>query len=311
MEPISKRTAEAATPAVRAHDLKGVSATLLVVLAARALAPIEAPELGFADPHAEHVLQRLEVDARQFGLKASAVRAVVLRAQWFNRTIRGFFERYPQGLCINIGCGLTPSFEQVADAGGSGFGWIDLDLPEVIELRRRFFADTARRRTMEGDVTDPSLFARLPWAPGEPAIIAAEGLLYYLPPAQVEAFFAAQAHAAGARRAYIEVAFDYASPLGAWMVTRLSAHRRLGTACLWTLRRASDLRRIDPRLEVAEDSNVFLAGMGLGARQLNALYRFVTGGGLGGCAHLRRFPDVGLRPSSPEMERASATLGPI
>lgn len=306
MDPISKLTARAATPVASAHDLKGVSATLLIVLAARALAPLKAPQLGFADPHAERVLQGLEVDARQFALRASAVRAVVLRAQWFNRTIRGFFERHPHGLCINLGCGLTASFEQVADAAGGSFGWIDLDLPEVVALRRCFFADTARRRTMERDVTDPGFFASLPWAPGEPAIIVVEGLLYYLKPAQVEAFFAAQADAARARRAYVEIVFDYASALGAWIVTRLSAHRQLGTACSWTLRRASDLQRIDPRLVVAEDSNVFLTGMGLGARQLNALYRFVTGSGLGGCAHLRRFPEVRLESCSPEIERASA-----
>jgi len=274
------------------HNLRGVSATLLMVLAARALAPSEVPELGFADPDAERVLRSLKIDPRRFALKTNYVRAVVLRSQWFARTIRRFLERYPQSLCINVGCGLAARFQDTANAGGYRCGWIDLDLPEVIELRRRLFAETPRRRIMEGDVTEPGLFARLPWAAGQPALVIAEGLLYYLQPAKVAAFFRAQAEAADARRAPLEIVFDYSSPLGASIACRQPWHRELGTVHSWTMHRASELQRIDPRLEVAEDCDVIPRAMGFSVRQVNALYRLVTGGGLGGCAHLRRAPRV-------------------
>jgi len=271
------------------HDLHGVPATLFLTLAARALAPIEAPELGLIDRKAEQILARLEIDPRQFELNANEVRAVVLRSQWFAQTTSKFFERYPNGLCINVGCGLTASFEQVADAGG----WIDLDLPEVIAIRRQFFVETPRHRMIEGDITKSSLFSMLPtlgWSTGQPALIVAEGLLYYLKPAQVAAFLGALAEAADLRRAQIEIAFDYVSRLGAWIVGRRPAHHQLGTAYSWKLRRPSDLLRRDPRLEVVEDTNVFMRAMGPWVRQLNAIYRVIIGGQLGGCAHLRRSP---------------------
>lgn len=291
-EPVKSRIPMATKLTAPAHNLRGVSATLLMALAARTLAPIEAPELGFADPDAGRILRSLQIDPRQFELSAYSVRAVVLRSQWLAKIIRRFIERYPEGLCINVGCGLTASYQYVANAGAGQFGWIDLDLPEVIEMRRRFFVETARRRIMAGDVTDPRLFTSLPWVAGEPALVVAEGLLYYLQPAQIATFFGALAQAADARRAHIEIAFDYASRLGAWIACRIPAHRQLGTKCHWTVRRASELRRIDPRLEVAEDSSVFLRAMNLGARQVNAISRFVTGSGLGGCAHLRRPPKI-------------------
>jgi O-methyltransferase involved in polyketide biosynthesis len=283
------------TFAPRTHDLRGIPATLFLTLAARALAPIEAPELGLADSKADEILARLEIDPRQFALNANEVRAVVLRSQWFAQTTRRFFERYPEGLCINVGCGLTASFEQVAEAGGGSFSWIDLDLPEVIAIRRRFFVETERRRIIEGDITKSSLFSMLPWSNSQPALIVAEGLLYYLKPARVEAFLRAQAEAADSRRAQIEIAFDYVSRLGAWIVGRRPAHRQLGTAYSWTLRRPSDLLRIDPRLEVVEDTNAFMRAMGPGVRQVNAICRLVTGGELGGCAHLRRSPNLTRR----------------
>jgi O-methyltransferase involved in polyketide biosynthesis len=147
---------------------------------------------------------------------------------------------------------------------------------------------------MEGDITKSNLFSLLPWASGKQALILAEGLLYYLKPVQVEAFLSAQAEAADARCAQIEIAFDYVSKLGAWIVGRRPAHRQLGTAYSWTLRRPSDLLRKDPRLEVVEDTNVFMGAMSPGARQVNAICRVVTGGQLGGCAHLRRSPSPQL-----------------
>ncbi len=276
------------TPAPSVSDLPGVSATMLITLAAKMLAATEAPELARSHRRSGEILRALEVDPRRFNLNPSEVRAVVLRSQWFTRTVRGFLERHPDGLCINLGCGLDPSFDELESAADGRFAWIDVDLPNVIALRRRFYAETPCRRIVAGDITDPELFATLPWDLSRPAIVVAEGVLYFLRRAQVESLFRAQSDAADARHASLEVAFDYASPFGAWIVTRRPAHRQLGTTFSWTVHNPAELRRVDPRLEVVEDSNVFLDAMGTGARQLDALYHLVSGSSLGGCAHLRR-----------------------
>jgi O-methyltransferase involved in polyketide biosynthesis len=277
--------------AARVYDLPGVSATMLVTLAAKALAATEAPELQYTDHRSQQILRELEIDPRRFGLNANEVRAVVLRSQWFRQTVRWFVERHPDGLCINLGCGLDASFQELT-AGDGRFTWVDIDLPNVIAIRRHFFAETPRRRTLADDITKPGFFASLPWDLGRPAIFVAEGVLYFLQRVQVESLFRAQADAADARLANVEIAFDYASRFGAWIVTRRPAHRQLGTTFFWTLRNPSELRLVDPRLQVVEDSNVFLHAMGAGARRLDALYRLVTGGGLGGCARLRRTASV-------------------
>jgi len=276
------------TPALSVSDLPGVSATMLITLAAKVLAPTEAPELQYTSNRSQEILRELEIDPRRFNLNAREVQAVVIRSQWFGTTVRRFIERHPDGLCINLGCGLDVSFEELEAAGDGRFSWIDVDLPDVIAIRRHFFAESARRRIIAGDIADPQLFAALPWEAGRAAIVVAEGVLYFLQRAQVESLFRAQAEAADARRAEVEVAFDYASPFGAWIVTRRPAHRQLGTTFSWTVHNPSELRRVDPRLEVVEDSNVFLNAMGAGARQLDALYHLFSGGSLGGCAHLRR-----------------------
>src|ERR1700720_912499 len=289
MEPLSNHISlTSKTPAPSASDLTGVSATMLITLAAKVLAATEAPDLQYQAHRSLEILRQLEIDPRRFNLNAREVRAVVLRSQWFAQTVRRFLEGHPDGMCINLGCGLDLSFEELEAVGEGRFTWIDVDLPEVIAIRRQFFAETPRRRIVAGDITDPQLFATIPWDSGRPAIVVAEGVLYFLQRAQVESLFRAQAEAADARRANLEIAFDYASPFGAWIVTRRPAHRQLGTTFQWTVHNPNELRRVDPRLEVVEDSNVFLNAMGTGARQLDALYHLVSGSSLGGCAHLRR-----------------------
>jgi O-methyltransferase involved in polyketide biosynthesis len=289
MEPIGNRislTNIARAPSV--SDLTGVPATMLITLAAKVLAATEAPDLQYTADRSREILRQLEIDPRRFGLNAREVRAVVLRSQWFGQTVRRFLENNRDGLCINLGCGLDVSFEELEAVGDGRFTWVDVDLPDVIAIRRQFFAESAHRRIVAGDITDSQLFATLPWEAGRTAIVIAEGVLYFLQRAQVESLFRAQAEAADARRANVEIAFDYASPFGAWIVTRRPAHRQLGTTFSWTVHSPSEVRSVDPRLEVVEDSNVFLNAMGTGARQLDALYHLVSGGSLGGCAHLRR-----------------------
>jgi O-methyltransferase involved in polyketide biosynthesis len=289
MEPIgTSHVSPGAARAARVGDLSGVSATMLVTLAAKALAATDAPDLGYFDRRSEQILRELDIDPRRFGLNPNEVRAIVLRSLWFGRTVGTFFERHPDGLCINLGCGLDASFEELSAAGDGRFTWVDIDLPDVIALRRRFFAENPRRRFVAADITDPHLFDALPWDLGRPAIVVAEGLLYFLRREQVESVFGALAKAADARRANVEIAFDYASPFGAWIVARRPAHRQLGATFFWTLHNPADLRRVDPRLEVAEDSNVFQGAMGSGAKQVDAFYRLVTGSGLGGCVRLCR-----------------------
>ena len=155
MEPIANRiplTNMMLAPS--ASELTGVSATMLITLAAKVLAATDAPDLQYSGHRSLEILRQLEIDPRRFNLNPREVRAVVLRSQWFAQTVGRFLEGHPDGLCINLGCGLDVSFEELEAVGGDRFTWIDVDLPEVISIRRQFFAETSRRPIVAGDITD-------------------------------------------------------------------------------------------------------------------------------------------------------------
>ena len=84
-------------------------------------------------------------------LGCSFIMGIVMRTAILDAWVRAFLAGHPAGTVVEIGTGLNTRFERV-DNGQAH--WIDLDLPDVIELRRRFFADTGRHRMVAASVLD-------------------------------------------------------------------------------------------------------------------------------------------------------------
>lgn len=59
-----------------------------------------------------------------------------------DRYARDFLSRHPEAAVVHIGCGLDSRFERVDNGKVE---WYDLDLPDVIELRRKFIGDEGER----------------------------------------------------------------------------------------------------------------------------------------------------------------------
>jgi len=67
-----------------------------------------------------------------------------LATREYDRRARDFLRRHPDAVVVHIGCGLDSRFDRVAERNGQ-VEWYDLDLPDVIELRRKLFGDEGER----------------------------------------------------------------------------------------------------------------------------------------------------------------------
>ena len=79
---------------------------------------------------------------------------------------------------VNIACGLDTRFQRLDDGHVT---WYDLDLPDVIELRRRLLEDSERHRTIAASALDPDWPDQL--GEGEASgdvLVIIEGLSMYL-----------------------------------------------------------------------------------------------------------------------------------
>ena len=105
-----------------------------------------------------------------------------MRARVFDDWTRERIEENPDATVIHIGCGLDSRIERVGGAGS----WYDIDFPEVIAERRKYFKDTDSYSMLCADAGEDGWIGSLS---GDSAIVVMEGVSMYLPPDRLERLF--------------------------------------------------------------------------------------------------------------------------
>jgi O-methyltransferase involved in polyketide biosynthesis len=146
--------------------------TLLIPLYAKA----QPGNPVFYDPKAREILDQVDYDFTQLRMPYKTVILVCQRAKKLDAVTRAFLAEHPSGVVLHLGCGLDSRFWRVDDGRVE---WYDLDMPPVVELRRRFYPASERYHLIASSVTD------LEWvetvvAAQRPVLAVAEGLLMYL-----------------------------------------------------------------------------------------------------------------------------------
>lgn len=106
---------------------------------------------------------------------------LAMRSRRFDQYCNEYLQRYPHGVIVELGCGLSSRFSRVDNGLVK---WYDLDLPEVAEIRSRFFPETARCHLLASSVLDGEWMDEVA-STKDPVLFIAEGLLMYLPEAEV------------------------------------------------------------------------------------------------------------------------------
>ncbi len=107
---------------------------------------------------------------RQLGVVLS------LRSRRFDRYCTDFLERNPRGTVVELGCGLSTRFSRI---GNDKVLWYDLDLPEVMRIRERFYDEMDNHRFIRSSVLDLEWMNVIDRGCG-PVLFIAEGLFMYL-----------------------------------------------------------------------------------------------------------------------------------
>jgi O-methyltransferase involved in polyketide biosynthesis len=219
---------------VSAVNLEGVARTLLVPLACRAMDSIR-PDAILHDPRAVEVYNALGGNPDfLMGMRGHDLTATAMRARQFDTFARDFLARNPNGLVVDLGCGLDTRFDRLDDGHMSWFG---VDLPEVIELRHKYLPDGKRCKTI------PQSMFELSWLDevvrlNRPVIFLAEGVFPYFSTADVKPMVLEMA----ARFPAGELVFDAASLFISRHHNRTSSVlKRSGTRILWDAKNPQEL----------------------------------------------------------------------
>jgi O-methyltransferase involved in polyketide biosynthesis len=182
-------------------ELGDVQETLLIPLYARAL-ETRKPASLIGDEKAVEIVESLDYDFARFG-RGPSMAGCVIRGAIFDEWVSRFLREHPGGTVVEIGAGLNTRYERL-DNGSAH--WVELDLPDSMALRRRFFSETERRVMVEGSVVSDAWVASVTSRPA-PYFFVAEAVLPYLPENDVRTALATIAGVRGAR----SVAFDTAA----------------------------------------------------------------------------------------------------
>jgi O-methyltransferase involved in polyketide biosynthesis len=242
--------------------LGAVQQTLFIPLAARARETRRKHPV-LRDPRAVELLRSIDYDEAKYGRRAGGF-TTVLRTAIIDFWVRSFLAAHPAGTVTELGTGLNTRFERV-DNGQ--VHWFDLDLPDTIELRRKFFADTGRRRLIAASALDEGWLAAVADSQG-PYFFVADGVLVYLPEDQVMAALSRLAErfpgALLALDTYRRKTFDQQH--------KLAAMKKMDARWAWACEDPRSLKRTG--FEVVESATLSRPPRAMRA-QLPARYRYL------------------------------------
>ena len=107
-----------------------------------------------------------------------------MRAAVIDQWVAEQLVRHPDATVLHLGCGLDARFLRVEKAFSQ---WFDVDVPDVISIRRQYFAQTKEYHMLAADVTQNGWLEQIP--PAQTAIVVMEGLSMYLPMEQLKLLF--------------------------------------------------------------------------------------------------------------------------
>jgi O-methyltransferase involved in polyketide biosynthesis len=183
-----------------ADSLTGVAETLMITLYARYV-ETQRSDSFFQDPKAVEIVERTNYDFAKYAKGWASQLGVVIRVQEYDRITRQFLKAHPNAVVINLGCGLCTRFTRL-DNGS--VRWYEIDFPEVIEFRRKFFKESDRHQFISKSILDFSWIDQIQRSVDQPLLILMEGVSPFLSEAENRALVSQICD----RLAPAELAFD-------------------------------------------------------------------------------------------------------
>ena len=205
-------------PKAYSHESSAIPETYLAPLYWKAMESLR-PDAMIKDEKAVVLVRQMHLDfssVRQIKMNELLQAMRIIFTREMDRYVRDFISRHPEAVVVHIGCGLDSRFERVAERN-SQVEWYDLDLPEVIELRRKLIGDEHERyHLLACSVLEPSWLDTVKVHTQRPFLFLAETVFVYFTEAQVRSLvLTLRDHFPGA-----ELLFDGWRPFEIWLGNR-------------------------------------------------------------------------------------------
>lgn len=174
----------------------------------------------------------------------------ITRAKMFDDTIKAFLSKHPEATVVNLGAGLDTTFFRI-DNGL--LRWYDLDLPDVIEIRKKVIPESDRSKCIAASMLDPAWVKEVKAGSSE-VMFFSGGVLFYFTETEVKELFKLLAD----NFPGTEIIFDTISAPAVPIVNKgLKDSGHESAQIKWGINEAKDLLEWDRRIMVLEEYPMF------------------------------------------------------
>lgn len=239
-------------------ELGDIQRTLFMPVWARAVeTKKENPVL--IDLTALEIIHRVDFDFTQMTENLSEISQIawIARCKRFDLIVNKFITDHPKGTVVNIGCGLDTTYERIY---GNSVQWYDLDLPDVIELKKKFQKETEERRFISSSFLETNWFDKI--LINDKILLISTGVFVYFEESEIRDFVIKVADRFGDS----EMFFDVTSPKGLEIANQIIQKSGLDSRSFfkWALTDKSVITSWDKRIILQNTYHTFrIEGLGL------------------------------------------------
>jgi O-methyltransferase involved in polyketide biosynthesis len=232
-------------------ELGNVQKTLFMPVWARAVETKKKNPV-LIDTMAVEIINSVDFDFSPMSQNVSEISQIawIARCKRFDLIVKDFIHKNPRCTIVNIGCGLDTSYERVND---KSVLWYDLDLPDVIELRRKFLKETDKRKFISSSFLDIKWFDDI--SVNDKILFISTGVFTYFVESEIKNFLLKVAD----RFPGCELFFDVTSPKGVEIANQVIQKSGLESSSFfkWELGNKSVITSWDDRIRLLDTYYTF------------------------------------------------------
>jgi O-methyltransferase involved in polyketide biosynthesis len=209
------------------------------------------PDAMIHDDKAVEMVNKIAGDFSRFRMQRHDEIAVIMRMRKFDSHVREFLTRNPDAVVVHIGCGLDTRFGRVDNGRVE---WFDLDMPDVISLRRKLLSSESERYHMLArSVFEQDWLGEVSQYKPRAFMFVAEGVFPYFEEAQVKSLFLRlRDHFLGS-----ELVTDAHTPFVIWADNMHLAYWGIKVRMHWRLKNPRDVEGWGEGIRLLDEWNYY------------------------------------------------------
>jgi O-methyltransferase involved in polyketide biosynthesis len=217
-------------------DLLPISETLFIPLVARATETTREKPI-ISDEKSSEILKTVNLNNKITDGGQISTHGILARTKIIDDEVKNFLSLDVNTTIINLGAGLDT---RITRMDNGVLKWYDLDLPDVIQIRRRYFTENERIQFISKSVLDSSWTDHIHTYDNSTVLIIAEGLLMYFSEEDVSQILSHIANRFPGTHMFFDVIHSY------------FINKKISNTFLWGIDYAKDIEKLNSNINLIQ-----------------------------------------------------------